>query len=93
MCARPYSYVKLTVFLTVKRDDIVSLGGDDSRALGPPPVDLNFPGMPVTIYFLQLSDFEQFMLIPKRFFNAVQDREPREHEDLIHRAWVIDTWE
>lgn len=76
----------LTFLLAVKRDDVVSLTDEESRPLGPPPVDLDFPGMPVTIYFLQLGDFEEFMSIPKRFFDVVQDREPKEHEDRIYRA-------
>lgn len=42
--------------------------------------------MPVTVNFLKANDFQQFMAIPGRFFDAVQEREAKEHETLIYRT-------
>ncbi|TGZ81813.1 hypothetical protein EX30DRAFT_340244 [Ascodesmis nigricans] len=73
-------------------EDIRPLPVESSLPTGPPPVDLSFPDMPITVYFLKLNDFKQFMGIPERYFDAVHEREAKEHEIQIYRI-VVETYE
>ncbi|KAF8244449.1 hypothetical protein K440DRAFT_663480, partial [Wilcoxina mikolae CBS 423.85] len=74
----------------VTLNDIVPLSGISENT--PQPLDLSFPGMPISIEFLTIGDVHLFMSIAKRFFDGVRGREPQAHENLTFRC-VVDTFE